>query len=281
LIFILGIDALDYELVEKLNLNNLMQLDYGKIVVPINEKIGVPHSPEVWGAFLVGEYTPIGFVSSSPLIAAIIKVKEFFHIDLDKGPAKKIKDLLVQKYGFSSPSRFGSLNRETFLDITKSKEINVPYYSFDNKTFDVNYLFGKSKISLVQIVKEIKLIYESRKKQILSEIDNVGNEDIVFAFMHTTDMLQHLLFLHFSDIEKHYIDLDNYVAVLKRKLETSFEDIIFIIISDHGFDFDTETHSMKGFYSSNNHLIPIPEKITDFYGIILDLVNKSNGLSGS
>jgi len=71
------------------------------------------------------------------------------------------------------------------------------------------------------------------------------------------------------------------VSVLKRRLKDSFGEIIFIIVSDHGFDFEKGDHSMKGFYSSNIYLIPKPEKITDFYGIILDLVNNSNGLSRS
>ncbi len=55
LIFILAIDALDYELVKKLNLKNLKQLEYNKIEVPINEKLGVPISADVWASFLIGK----------------------------------------------------------------------------------------------------------------------------------------------------------------------------------------------------------------------------------
>lgn len=279
MIFILGIDALEYELVDKLNLNNLKQLEYSKIIVPLNGEIGLPSSPEVWASFLVGEHMPMNFVSSSPFTATIIKVIEFFHIDLDKGLAKKIKNIFTKLYDFSAPSRFGCLKEKTFLDITNSKEINVPYYSFDHKTFQTAYLFGYNKISLAKAVKETKVIYENRKIQIISLINEINDYDLVFAFMHTTDILQHFSYLHFSEIKKHYIDLDHYISILKRKLETSFEDVIFIIVSDHGFDFDKGTHSMKGFYSSNIHLIPKPEKITDFYGIILDLINESKGLS--
>lgn len=281
MIFLLGIDGLDYELVESLNLNNLKQLEYSKIVVPINEERGIPFSPEVWAAFLVGEHMSMNFVSSSSLTTAIIKFIEFFHIDLDKGLVKKIKHLFNKLYDFSAPNRFCSLNRETFLDITKSMEINVPFYSFDNKTFDIGYLFGKGELSLGQTVKGIKLIYESRKKQVFSEIDSIENEKIVFAFMHATDMLQHCAYLRFSEIEQHYIGLDNYVMVLKRRLKDSFGEIIFIIVSDHGFDFNIGDHSNYAFYSSNTHLMPKPEKITDFYEIILNYVNKSNELSSS
>lgn len=278
LIFILGIDALDYELVEKLNLNNLKQLEHSKIVVPINKKVGIPTSPEVWASFLIGEHMPMNFASSSHYINTMKKIIDLFHIGIHNRFRRKVSDFFV-KLGFGSSSQFGRLNKKTFLDITRSKKINAPYYNFENKTFRVSSLFGCGKLSLDQTVEKIKSLYEYRKKQILNEIDNIGGEDVIFAFMHTTDLLQHLLFLHITEIERHYIDLDNYVLILKRKFENTLGNVIFIIISDHGFDFDMGTHSKYAFYSSNTHLIPKPEKITDFYGIILDLINKHNGLS--
>lgn len=281
MIFILGIDCLDYELVERLNLNNIKQSEYGRINVPINIKRNIPLSPEVWASFLIGENISKDFVSSSYYINAIKRVMEFLQIDLDKGLLKKIKIFSYMKLGFNSPNRFGVLKEKTFLDLTKSYEINVPFYNFDNKTFDVGYLFGTSKLSIVQAIKEINSTYEMRKGQIIDEIENINNSDVVFAFIHATDMLQHLLFTRISEVEKYYIDLDNYVSFLKRKLEKSFEDFIFIIISDHGFDFNLGTHSKYAFYSSNVNLIPKPENITDFYGIILDIVDKRNKLSSS
>ena len=271
LIFILGIDALDYELVEKLSLKNLKQIEYSKIVVPIHKELEYPSSPEVWASFLTGESISKSFENSSIFINIILNVLGFFNINTYSGVGKKVKNL-VKKLGFNAPIKFGSLNQKTFLDITNSKKINVPYYSFDHKTFDISYLFGKGELSLEQTVKEIKLIYESRKKQIFSEVDNIREEDIVFAFMHTADVLQHCAYLRVSEIELHYIDLNSYVSSLKRKLADSFGEVIFIIVSDHGFDLDKGTHSMKGFYSSNNHLIPKPEKITDFYGILLKII---------
>lgn len=270
LIFILCIDALDYDLVEEIGLNNLKQLNYGKIVVPINKKIGLPISTEVWASFLTGRHISKSFENYSIYINILLKISDFFNITIASGIGKKVKDFL-KKLGFNAPIRFGSLNKKTFLDITNSMEINLPFYSFDNKTFDIGYLFGTGKLSLKQTIKEIDSIYEMRKIQIINEIDNIGNKDIIFAYVHSLDMLQHLLFLNIKKIEQYYIDLDYYVSILKRKIKKSFGDVIFIIVSDHGFDFDKGTHSMNGFYSSNTPLIPKPEKITDFYGIILKI----------
>lgn len=50
--FILGLDGLEYHLLEKWNLTNLKQREYGKITVPIERKAKVPVSPEVWASFL-------------------------------------------------------------------------------------------------------------------------------------------------------------------------------------------------------------------------------------
>jgi len=66
-------------------------------------------------------------------------------------------------------------------------------------------------------------------------------------------------------IRRFYIDLDNYVSVLKRSIETS----LFLIVSDHGFDLKAKSHSRYGFYSSNIHLESKPKDITDFYHLIL------------
>lgn len=279
MIFILGIDSLDYELVEKWKLKNLKQLEYGEINVPISEKLGIPSSPEVWGSFLAGRHVYINFQtisSMNPILTMINKL----NINLYKGFGRKIMRF-VKTLGIRTPHRFGCLKDETFLDITNSKEINVPFYSFDNATFDIASLFGVNKLSLNRTVEEIIFVYENRKKQILSEIEKINNSEIVFAFIHTIDMLQHLLYNHISEIKKNYIDLDNYVSILKRKLENNYENVIFIFVSDHGFDFQKGTHSMKGFYSSNVNLIPKPENITDFYGIILDLVKKNNEIFSS
>jgi len=272
LIFILGIDALDYELVNKWNLNNLKQLEYNKINVPINEKIGLPLSSEVWASFLVGEYVSINLKSSSYLINIILDILYALNIDLHDGFGKKIKNIL-KILGFSSPARLKGLNQKTFIDVTSAKEINAPYYGFDHSTIDALFNYNRGKISINKLIEEIELIYEKRKTQILNEVNGFENIDVVFSYIHATDILQHLLYNRISIIKKHYIDLDKYVLILKSKLDTKYNCPIFIIVSDHGFDFKIGNHSRYGYYSSNINLIPKPSKITDFYNHIIK-VNK-------
>lgn len=279
LIFILGIDALDYKMVVKLNLNNLKQREYGKVIVPINKELGIPLSPEVWASFLTGIYFPKDFKKPHHFTRYLIKLNRYLKINFSKEFLKRFK--FVYRKLFTVSNKFGNLNKRTFLDITQSMEINVPFYSFDNKTFDIGYLFGTGELTLKQTIKEIDAIYEMRKSQIINEIDNINKSGIVFAYMHSIDILQHLLSFHITNIQQYYIDIDNYVLFLKKRLEDSFGEIIFIIVSDHGFDFNIGGHSKYAFYSSNTYLIPKPKKITDFYEIISNFVNKYNGLSNS
>ena len=160
-------------------------------------------------------------------------------------------------------TRFPPLNRKTFLDVTNSKEINAPYYSYDNSDLNVVNYFGAGKLSLERTVNTLKSLCEERKNRILGE--ETRDADVVFAFMHFPDALQHLLLHRSVQVKKHYYDLDNYVSRLKSRIGDS---TLFLIVSDHGFSLEAGTHSKHGFYSSNRPLNPRPTQITDFYEII-------------
>lgn len=60
-LFILGLDGLDCGITLKLKLKNLLQKQFGKIDVPIDEKFGFPISPEVWASFLCAENVEMDF----------------------------------------------------------------------------------------------------------------------------------------------------------------------------------------------------------------------------
>jgi len=80
------------------------------------------------------------------------------------------------------------------------------------------------------------------------------------------DDLQHYLFTRPSEIKKHYLDLDYYVSILKSAVKNLR---LFMIVSDHGFSFKTDSHSKHGFYSSSIHLGLGNPKITDFFNLIV------------
>ncbi|HEC93052.1 MAG TPA: hypothetical protein ENI51_08700, partial [Candidatus Atribacteria bacterium] len=63
-ILILGIDALEYDLVERWELRNLMQSEYGKTILPIYPGED-PNTRIIWPCFITGEMpNKMGFVTS-------------------------------------------------------------------------------------------------------------------------------------------------------------------------------------------------------------------------
>ena len=54
-VLILGIDALEYSLVEEWDLKHLKQREYGKIIVPIYGGGGEPVTLVVWPCFITGK----------------------------------------------------------------------------------------------------------------------------------------------------------------------------------------------------------------------------------
>lgn len=257
--FILGLDGLEYDLVERWNLKSLKQHEYGKIDVPINERLGVPTSPEVWASFLTGRHMKKEIARKFP-IGTILRVMKFIrrHLNIGFGLGK----VLTKK----AAGRFPALKEKTFLDITRSKEVNVPYYSYDHATFDINHRFLTKKISLEEALDDLKSVYKNSKRRILDKTEMINDFDVVFAFMHFPDILQHLLLTRPQRIKYLYYDLDHYVLTLKKRIRESFT---FIIISDHGFALETGLHSDHGYYSSNKPLNPKPKQITDFFWIII------------
>jgi hypothetical protein len=160
---------------------------------------------------------------------------------------------------------FPKLNEKSFLDVTNSKAINAPYYNYDYKEFDNLIALRRKKSSIDQILAETKRLYEERKKQILEDSRDIEGYDVVFAWENHLDHIQHLAMMRPQTIKDYYIDVNKYVEELK-KIVGNCE---FIIVSDHGFDFETADHSLYGFCSSNVELDPQPKKITDFYRLIV------------
>lgn len=263
-ILIVALDGLESDFVEKWNLRNLKQQEYGTIEVPIDSETGVPTSPQVWASFLTGRYVEGLEFEKVGMVNIVLKALEFLHkhIPMRLGLGEKVRN--------RAPSRFPTLKSESFLELTKSREINMPYYSYDHSALNIIHKFKAENLSVSRIIVLLKDLYEKRKSRILREIDKIESVDVFVAFMHFPDSLQHFLFTRPSKIEELYLDLDEYVSLLKKRIRSS---TLFIIVSDHGFDLETGTHSKHGFYSSSANLERTPRKITDFFQIVTTSIN--------
>jgi hypothetical protein len=74
-VFLLGLDGLEYETVIQEKCIQLMQNQFGKIVVPIDREYGFPRSPTVWASFLTGTLYQCDF-KYSPIQKALYRFKK-------------------------------------------------------------------------------------------------------------------------------------------------------------------------------------------------------------
>lgn len=252
---ILGLDGLEYRLIEKWQLKNLMQTQHRKIKVPIHP-IGVPYTPDVWASFLTGKWgLNKEFQRKRAPLQPVFKALRFIRgktgLNKSLGIGKRLSPKLTKPTTLS----FGRLQLPTFLEDINLKPINFPYVNFDNKEGTVIRHYGKGRLTLRQAHLWLDRLYCYRKKQTLTEADNN-----ICAHMFFPDLMMHY-HLHVPPIKRHYHDLDRYIANLSRRFR------MFIIVSDHGFSLEAGTHTPYGFYSCNRRLNPTPRKITDFYKI--------------
>lgn len=261
MIFFLGLDGLDKDLVEQWNCTTLMQSEYGNLKVPISSTKGVPISPEVWYAFLTGKYPsenldfeirfPFGTIGEKLGNIAITIRK---HVPIGLGLAKSL-----------GRKRFPKLTSKTFLDEVNSAEFNAPGRGYDQSVFDIYGEWKDKQITYEECVQKIFKLCEDRKTRIMSLVDRFNSVNVTFAYIEFPDSIEHLTFLYPDILRQHYLSLNKFVKHFKSLIK--FDN--FIIVADHGFDLKKGNHSLLGFYSSHKSITPKPKDITDFYRMIL------------
>ena len=238
---VLCIDALDHRVVERLGLENLMLSNHGVLEVPVNARVKQPLSPEVWRAFLTGEYKPTDFVGDPKLLKALEYVRARVHIKLGLGRKFKTEKDYPEKDFTGFPEELGF------------KEVNMPYYSLDFPrlcSFTAGWLEGgvRTRDFLDWMFHEFMVV---REKLLLEE-------EMVVAYFPQLDTVQHCFWREPEVVERWY----RYFDGLAKEVEPH------VIVSDHGAE--KGMHSHEGFWSSS---LPIgPSSIMDFKEIFKGLV---------
>lgn len=195
-LIILGIDALDINMVSTLNLDALKQAQYGELKVPLSSVSGYPRSPSVWASFLTGQEREIEFIRNGEGI-----------------------------------NTFGGLDEKTFLDLDGVKGLNVPYYDHEIDTLTkLVRLRNKLRWWPWASVKMVD-IHNSKTLELFNEVINLDGYRVLFAFIQTLDTLSHALHLRPNIIKNAYRNMEIEFMDVKRKLG----DAMIIIVSDHGF----------------------------------------------
>lgn len=244
-LYILGLDGLDYDITVELKLKNLLQKQFGKIEVPINENIKCPLSPEVWASFLCAEHIKMEFKRKRH--GWTLKILE---------PLKRKLPFISLGIGMKMTGGvigYGKLKRKTWVDNPNVKEIGAPYYSYTNEAFQYARDFQKNN-DLAYYRRRLYWLFLKQTAEVVTKTKELlkasENVDIIFAYIHYPDQLNHVWFTDKDTLKKFYVETNEFVGHLK----TILKDTHLLIISDHGFDFTKNDHSDLGFISSNKKM---------------------------
>jgi len=267
-VFVLALDGLEYNLVAEWGLKGLQQTCFGKLTVPVNEKTGYPSSPEVWATFLAGKHVKAKFKkrfldSKSLLIEQVLKTLSVLRKVVGKGfgLGRKLRE-------FQRPPllRFPEQIHNFLLNALRERmtAYNFPFINNDGISFDIVHKLQDGS-PVEEVVDELWGLYGRRKSEIW-DLEFGDDVDLILAFMHFPDILQHIIWEELREVHRLYEDLDVFVSALGEK----HEEELFIVVSDHGFDFEKGVHSSYGFYSSNR---PIKiSRIEDFCRFLIEVV---------
>ena len=279
-VFILALDGLEYNLVLKWKLKNLIQKKFGWFRVGDEYKIqksttSVPYTPIVWTSFLTGVHPSIHgikrlytygkffeFVRNLPLIRSV------------KGKRKIFQKLGV-RYRLVNKK---DLANKTIFDVV-SPSIAVYFVCYNNPTWlwrkiqKVAQGLGK-RYSIEDLDAVIWEGYRIRKSEVFRRLDD--NWVLFGAYFEIADRMGHL---HIAKrplkLMKVYLELNRLAGELKKRLP---DDIVFLIISDHGMEVSEDgvsgNHSERAFYSFNVNEDWEPKDFTDYYPKILEWINR-------
>lgn len=296
-VLILGIDALEYNLVKKWDLKHLKQKEYGKVTVPIYEGAGEPVTLVVWPCFITGkEPEEMGFDSPilyrRPLKGFLEKI--FFPItSFGKNESDTVKDesitfkttrkeKIISRFNFfSMKAGFGrypikkDIKTPTIFDNKniKSIHLHIPVYDESHTLEDHcnprnNVIGALGNKDLTKKFGEQLLQEFNERSQELFDVLN-DDWDLCMQYFYVLDGIQHVFFKNKLKINSYYMRFNEFVGKIK---EIVPDDMMILIVSDHGQE--NGLHTNYGFYSCNKKLGLHNPKISEFKDIIEKMIKK-------
>lgn len=253
---ILCIDGLEYELVLKWGLRNLLQETYG--TYPVDTRY---NSIQLWSSFLTG-YPPYMF-------ERYFVVRPF---NLHKRRIPNFLKAIGRKFiPLKSPSVRGRY--ETFLDVVKpSKAINMFAYNEDRYQLRLRYRYSLLKSNIIRYTiskrKTLAWIWIKWTRSLIDKLFKALDENqykLVLIHFYHTDYIGHILYgssLH----RKSYEIMDNLIPRLEKYNQ------LILVVSDHGMK--DGVHTDHGFYSLNTSTRWKPLSISDFHNFIIEVNEK-------
>lgn len=262
-IIILGIDGLEYDLVEEWDLKYLKQKAYCKTDL---SDFDVIITPVIWGSMITGRklreieepyLKRMRFFSKQARTvrkkqqqytwAKILKfilpnrVKNFLIKYFTPDPFKKTYNI-IKKKGYT-----------TLFDFFNNVWHNgIPGYNRNVTTKEAKKLMDiATKGNIYPLFKYSMDIYKEEKKQLLKALEK--NYDLIFWYTPFLDKIEHFYITNKAKLLNIYLELNNLVKMVTEKIG---KNGLIYIISDHGMEPVKDDprggdHSDHGFFSSN------------------------------
>jgi hypothetical protein len=284
---VLGLDALEYDFVNKFNLNNIKQIEYGKVIIPkdcyarVNtdyheDNLSEPQTPRVWFSFITGLLpSNIGFRPLKWKNKTLNRIyNSYSSIPYLNGVSKKIFKRLDFK---EERSEIQDYAVKTIFDFDKNHyALNVPLvtkdwwgwgYNLDPKDFtDLSSFIDK--VLQIQLEK-----FNEQKEETLNFLEKSHNWNLFMGYYYVLDPYGELCFKKPDILKKMYKEIDEFINQINQRVD----DTLILIVSDHGIEQLDKTpfgkHSDHAFYSTNMRLGLDKPKITDFYDIIKNVLS--------
>jgi len=238
MIVIFAIDALEYNLVEEFNCENLKQISYGKTDI---SEFSEPRTIVLWSSFITGQN----------------KEDEI----LTKGN-KEMWDTKIP------------IEQTFFTKFKNPKVIDLPGYNYDKNAHNKSRILLKNFFETDnkgKVLEEYNRDAFEHHRKVRDEFLEAINakHDFVLGYFSVADVVGHLNFGHKEMMQSIYNELDDIAKQIRQKID------ILLIISDHGMEGVGRfgDHSNYGFWSLNKKIVLKNPKITDFAKILLSLKN--------
>lgn len=266
-VLILGIDALEYTLVEEWNLKYLKQKEYGKTIVPLTKtKSGShPATVVVWSCFITGKQ-PKEMGYETIKIAKRDKLDDLYWAVRSRFPeSEKIFKYFHRKSRSVNPTR-NDIKAPTLFDNENINSIHLHVPVYDSDAFP-EYR-GVGTVRAVDDIYYRKIYEKGCRKEFKERTEEVyyildKDWDVAMQYFFLLDGIQHVFFRNKIKMMDYYMMFNMFVEDLTKKLD---DDIAILIISDHGQK--KGVHTEYGFYSCNKKLGLKNPNISDFKEII-------------
>lgn len=270
-VFVVGLDGLEYTLVEKLNLRHIKQVEYGKVQLSDAPKV---LTPILWASFISGgfEHGVAGFTVKNRFLQTSDRLLKKLRINPHSIKAVWETYRFLARLGVarSRPVTKADWRTKTLFDeVPNSVAVSIPAYnewkSIHQMRLDYPFIglveMGRLKEADECVKTNWRIFHQKiRYTQVLLE----KNYDLLMVHFLILDTIGHLYWHKPAKIKDAYRFVNSAVATLASKAK----DWFILIVSDHGMK--RGLHTDYAFYSSNIPLGLKDPKLTDFHDIILE-----------